>query len=91
MRELFSLNDGNWFVGAVAPQSFPAANDFAQVQGWLPAVVPGDVRLDLLRLSKIPDPFLAANNEASRWVDEHDWWYRRDIQAGCTLKITARS
>lgn len=80
MRDLISLNDSYWFVGAVSPQSFPAANDFAMVAGWLPASVPGDVRLDLLRLGKIPDPFLARNNEASRWVDEYDWWYRRDME-----------
>ena len=79
MREYFSLNDSFWFVGAVSPQNFPAPNDFARVEGWLPAAVPGDVRLDLLRLNKIPDPFLGHNNDASQWVDDYDWWYRRDL------------
>ncbi|MBI4670092.1 MAG: hypothetical protein HY741_00270 [Chloroflexi bacterium] len=74
------MNDSHWFVGAVAPQEFPASNDFARVEGWLPATVPGDVRLDLLNLNKIPDPFLGKNNEASQWVDEYDWWYRREIE-----------
>jgi hypothetical protein len=41
--------------------------------------VHGDVRLDLLALNKIPDPFLSENNRASEWVDAYDWWYRRDI------------
>ncbi len=80
MRTTFSLNDANWFVGAVAPQKFPAPNDFARVQGWIPATVPGDVRLDLLAINKIPDPFLGKNNEASQWVDEYDWWYRRIVE-----------
>jgi beta-mannosidase len=79
MRQIFSLNDAQWFIGAVAPQPFGAGNDFARVKGWLPATVPGDVRLDLLRLNKIPDPFLGKNNLASEWVDEYDWWYRREI------------
>lgn len=79
MREIFSLNDSQWFLGAVAPQTFPAPNDFARVEGWLPATVPGDVRLALLALGKIPDPFLGRNNDASQWVDAYDWWYRRDI------------
>lgn len=79
MRDLFSLNDSQWFIGAVAPQPFPAPNDFARVEGWLPATVPGDVRLDLLNLNKIPDPFLGRNNDASQWIDDYDWWYRRDI------------
>lgn len=79
MRNVFELNHSNWFVGAVAPQKFPAANDFAQVEGWIPATVPGDVRLDLLNINKIPDPLLGKNNEASQWVDEYDWWYRCDV------------
>ncbi len=80
MRCVVSLNDSNWFIGAVAPQQFPAPNDFARVEGWLPASVPGDVRLDLLALNKIPDPILGKNNEASQWVDTYDWWYRREVQ-----------
>lgn len=79
MRQVFSLNDSQWFVGAVAPLPYPAPNDSAQVRGWLPATVPGDVRLDLLRFNKIPDPFLGRNNEASQWVDDYDWWFRRDL------------
>lgn len=47
----------------------------------MPATVPGDVRLDLLAINKIPDPFLGKNNEASQWVDEYDWWYRREIHS----------
>lgn len=79
MRQSISLNDSDWFVGAVSPQTFPAPNDFARVEGWIPAAVPGDVRLDLLRIGKIPDPFLGKNNEASQWIDEYDWWYRREV------------
>jgi beta-mannosidase len=37
------------------------------------------VRLDLLRINKIPDPFLGLNNEASQWIDAYDWWYRREL------------
>lgn len=80
MRTTATLNDSNWFVGAVAPQKFSAPNDFARVQGWIPATVPGDVRLDLLAIHKIPDPFLGKNNDASQWVDDYDWWYRRNVE-----------
>lgn len=88
MREIISLNDSQWFIGAVAPQAFPAPNDFARVQTWLPATVPGDARLALFDLNKIPDPFLERNNDASQWVDEYDWWYRREISLN--LKESAR-
>ncbi len=79
MRRVVSLNDSGWFVGAVAPKAFPAEDDFEAVSGWIPATVPGDVRVDLLNISKIPNPFLGKNNEASQWVDDYDWWYRREI------------
>ncbi len=79
LRTRISLNDGNWFIGAVSPQPFGAAIDFARVEGWLPASVPGDVRLDLMRAGKIPDPLLGRNNETSQWVDDYDWWYRREL------------
>jgi beta-mannosidase len=41
--------------------------------------VPGNVRSDLLALGKIEDPFFGTNNEASQWVDEYDWWYKRPL------------
>lgn len=82
MREILSLNDSNWFIGAVAPRPFGDVNDFQLVEGWLPAAVPGDIRVDLLRAGKIPDPFLGMNNEASQWIDAYDWWYRRDLELG---------
>ncbi|MCI0476754.1 MAG: hypothetical protein L0Y55_10945 [Anaerolineales bacterium] len=78
-RKIISLNDSNWRFGSVAQKSFSDVNDLADVTEWLPAQVPGDVRLDLLRAGKIGDPFFADNNEASQWVDTCDWWYIRDL------------
>lgn len=58
---------------------FGDVNDLTEVKEWLPAQVPGDVRLDLLRAGKIADPFVARNNEESQWVDALDWWYVHDL------------
>src|SRR5919202_19443 len=80
MRKIISLNDDRWWVGAVPQKPFGPPDDLFQVSGWLPATVPGDVRLDLLRAGKIPDPFLGMNNLASQWIDDEDWWYRRDLE-----------
>jgi len=44
---------------------------------WLPASVPGGVHTDLLALNKIPDPFIADNENKVQWVAETDWEYRR--------------
>ncbi len=43
---------------------------------WAPAVVPGGVHTDLLALGRIPDPFVADNENAVQWIAESDWEYR---------------
>ncbi len=78
-RNIISLNDSSWRFGSVAQKPFSNVNDLADVTEWLPAQVPGDVRLDLLRAGKISDPFYADNNESSQWVDARDWWYVREL------------
>ncbi|MEW5719395.1 MAG: glycoside hydrolase family 2 TIM barrel-domain containing protein [Chloroflexota bacterium] len=78
-RKIISLNDSNWRLGSVAQKRFSDVNDLADVTEWLPAKVPGDVRLDLLRAGKIADLFFADNNEKSQWVDSRDWWYVHDL------------
>jgi beta-mannosidase len=40
--------------------------------GWQPAVVPGDVHLDLLRNGKIPDPFYCDNESKLQWIEKVD-------------------
>lgn len=78
-RRLVDLNGSDWQFGCVPqqPVSGKNANDYDQVAEWLPATVPGNVRADLLALGRISDPFYGLNNEASQWVDERDWWYRK--------------
>lgn len=49
------------------------------VDDWLPARVPGVVHLDLMANKVIPDPFRDLNEEAVRWVDDVEWWYRRSF------------
>lgn len=72
-REI-SLDGGGWEMGHVRP-----GRGIEDVERWYPAIVPGSVRVDLLRAGAIEDPFIARRNEASRWVEAHDWWYRREF------------
>lgn len=44
---------------------------------WQSATVPGNVQSDLLRLKKIPDPFLLNNEDSIQWVSEKDWMYKK--------------
>lgn len=78
-RKILFLNDSHWRVGSVAQKPFGDVNDLDEVTEWLPAQVPGDVRLDLWRAGKISDPFFADNNESSQWIDARDWWYVREL------------
>jgi len=45
--------------------------------GSIPAVVPGDVHLDLMREGLISDPFFGLNADHCRWMEQKDWWYVR--------------
>ncbi len=47
--------------------------------GWVDAVVPGDVHLDLMRAGKIADPFIGLNYLDCKWMEEKEWWYRREF------------
>ncbi len=80
MRKISSLNDDRWQIGSVKQKTFGAVDDLAEVQEWLPATVPGDVRLALLRAGQISDPFYGQNNQESQWVDACDWWYVREVE-----------
>jgi beta-mannosidase len=54
---------------------------------WRPAVVPGDVHLDLLRNHLIDDPFYRDNEAKLQWIDKASWEYRTTLQA--TAKMLA--
>jgi hypothetical protein len=90
-RRIFSLNDSNWRFGSVAQKPFGDVSDLSNANDWLPAQVPGDVRLDLLRAGKISDPFYAANNEDSQWIDSRDWWYVREVGQELELEEDERA
>ena len=46
---------------------------------WIPAVVPGDVHLDLMREGLICDPLIADNNKKDCWIEEKEWWYKKEF------------
>jgi beta-mannosidase len=45
----------------------------------LPALVPGNVELDLERAGELPDPFYAENIRRLRPLESHEWWYLRSF------------
>jgi hypothetical protein len=81
MRFIHDLSGNSWTCGSVSRQAFNLRNvdDRADVVEWLPAVVPGNVRSDLLALGRIPPLFFSDDYRASLWVEDCDWWYRRPL------------
>ncbi len=47
----------------------------------LPAQVPGEVHLDLMRAGLIEEPTVGLNALSARWVEETAWQYRRTFRA----------
>nr|WP_218882120.1 glycoside hydrolase family 2 protein [Nesterenkonia xinjiangensis] len=64
------MTDG-WTVQATGGAQSALVGDRA-----VPAVVPGEVHLDLLREGLIPDPFLDDHEALTAWIGRTDWTYR---------------
>lgn len=52
---------------------------------WLPAQVPGDVHLDLLKNKLISDPYYRDNESRMQWIENADWAYRKTFEANPDL------
>lgn len=48
----------------------------AATDGWLPAQVPGEIHLDLVRAGLMPEPSVGNNVPLCRWPETKSWWYR---------------
>jgi beta-mannosidase len=70
-RQTISLNGDAWRLSQ--------ASDDDGYSTPIPATVPGDVRLDLIRDGHLPDPLWGQNSLQGQWVDAHDWWLARDL------------
>ncbi|HTU00657.1 MAG TPA: glycoside hydrolase family 2 protein [Candidatus Sulfotelmatobacter sp.] len=73
-KQVVCLDKGWEFRQRGAPPGACAAD-------WLPAQVPGDVHLDLLRHRLIPDPFYRDNEAKLQWVTQADWEYGATVAA----------
>ena len=46
---------------------------------WMPAKVPGTVQTDLIKLGKIPNPFILNNEDSIQWVSKNNWNYKKSF------------
>jgi len=58
-----------------------AQRDVIDQARYIPANVPGEIHLDLMKAGLIADVYRSANCLAARWVEEHIWSYRREFDA----------
>ena len=76
MKRVVKL-DGEWRLACFDPGGGSAYEPSYDDSEWLPAIVPGDVHLDLVRQGLLPDPYYHLNFREHYWVEEKEWWYRR--------------
>lgn len=71
--------DGVW---SVRPEAYALTGEAGlaavrpQTDGWLPAHVPGEIHLDLVRAGQMPEPSIGTNMPECRWPETKAWWYR---------------
>lgn len=82
-RTVTSLQD--FEIAATAPGADLSEALALGAEEWIPANVPGGVHDTLLDAGKIPHPYLNENEQAVRWVEERDWWYRARFDAPTDL------
>jgi beta-mannosidase len=82
-----NLNGDHWTLGrapAGAHAAYAGWHELEQVDLWLPARVPGNVRADLMAASQIPDLYRHPSSRSSQWVDDHCWWLVHDFNLTVT-------
>ncbi|OGV39546.1 MAG: hypothetical protein A2X48_12990 [Lentisphaerae bacterium GWF2_49_21] len=80
-KELTILN-GKWQIQGFDLDEGLAVRAFApdfQPDNFVEATVPTTARNALLQHGKIDDPFFGFNSEASKWVEQKEWWFFKDF------------
>lgn len=76
------LNGTEWQLGQSAPERNPfraSWEECQQIGDWIPAVVPGNVRADLVRAGRLRELCFAQQSREAHWVDDHCWWLIRSF------------
>lgn len=48
--------------------------------GWMSAIVPGEIHLDLMRAGRLDEPLVSLNAKKSRWPEKRSWWFMRSFK-----------
>ncbi|HOX06945.1 MAG TPA: hypothetical protein PK280_11125 [Planctomycetota bacterium] len=82
MRESISL-DSSWQLAWTEFRG--EVREVPKLKPRLDAAVPGDVHLDLMRAGMLADPFVGTNADGALWMEQKDWWYRREFETPADL------
>ena len=78
MARQICLND-DWRMGWTEYMGAAASPKTAAWIAKIPATVPGDVHMDLMREGMLPELYEGMNLDHAWWVEHKDWWYRREF------------
>ena len=82
-----TINLNGWWKVQPAPFSCKGESGYKEIiqnnEAWIPAYVPGEIHLDLMRAGQMPDPSVGMNMPDCRWPETRSWWFRTllDIDA----------
>ncbi len=71
--------DGEWRLVYFPEGQLPVSHPDDLPDTGVPAQVPGNVELDLMRAGIIPDPFYADHVRLLRSLENNEWWYLREF------------
>ena len=92
----FSLDGEDWVFGMRdPPEESDGESEDAPLElpidiKWMPARVPGNVHLDLLANKKIRDPYFDRQMAQSTWVEEKEWYYKKEFTLNLKLRQCAQ-
>ncbi|MFA6241261.1 MAG: sugar-binding domain-containing protein [Candidatus Hydrogenedentales bacterium] len=80
--------DGKWQVRE-APLSWVGTSGYGKAMAedseWIPAQVPGEIHLDLMRAGRMDEPLVSLNAKKSRWPEQRSWWYTKTFTVSPTF------
>jgi beta-mannosidase len=82
-QNTISLEGSDWRVGYKKIYDGSASGTISEgdkMTEWIDAVVPGNVRADLMAAGRLPDLFFSTNSARSDWVNDCVWWYRKTFR-----------
>jgi len=76
--------DATWQVSRL-PLEADGQTGFLQLQKGrvktIPAAVPGEIHLDLMRNGEMENPSVSTNSRKTRWPERFSWWYHTTFEA----------